>query len=107
MYNSYLAPYFDYESYPGKEIVSDDKLLQVAKERSITPSHLVGSCRIALETDETSVFDSDLRVRSYEKLRIVDASIMPMIPSAHVTASVPAIAEKAATKMLDSSIWLV
>ncbi len=104
MYNSYLAPYLDYEVYPGGGIVSDDELLQVAKERSNTAYHLVGSCRMAPETDKTSVVDSDLRVRGFENLRVVDASIMPMIPSANVNAAVLVIAEKAATKILDSSI---
>lgn len=95
-----LSPYFEYEVYPGKEIQSDDHLLQIARERSNTAYHLVGSCRMGPVSDRTSVVDSQLRVRGFQNLRVVDASIMPMIPSSNVNAIVLAIAEKVAKSIL-------
>jgi choline dehydrogenase len=48
------------------------------------------------DTDATAVVDDTLRVHGITGLRIVDASIMPMLPSANTFASTIAIAEKAA-----------
>ena len=70
--------------------------LQAAKERGTTTFHLMGSCRMAPDTDPTAVVDDQLRVRGLEGLRVVDASIMPTMPSANLNASVLMIAEKAA-----------
>ena len=98
-----LSPYFDHEVYPGKDLQSDEELLSVARERSNTAYHLVGSCRMAPETDKTSVVDNNLRVRGFQNLRVVDASIMPMIPSSNVNAAVLAIAEKIAAEIVQGS----
>ena len=54
------------------------------------------------KSDKTAVVDQKLRVRGYKNLRVVDASIMPMIPSSNVNAAVLAIAEKAATDILSN-----
>ena len=42
------------------------------------------------------VVDSELRVYGVKGLRIVDASVMPMIPGSHISSTVYAVAEKAA-----------
>jgi len=51
---------------------------------------------MAPDTDPTAVVDDQLRVRGLENLRVIDASIMPTMPSANLNASVLMIAEKAA-----------
>jgi choline dehydrogenase len=56
--------------------------------------HLVGSC--ALGGDDHAVVDGTLRVRGIDGLRVVDASVIPAIPSANPMATVCAIAERAA-----------
>ena len=90
-----LSKYYDREEFPGPDKQSDDDLLTAAKQRGTTTFHLMGSCRMAPDTDPTAVVDDQLRVRGLEGLRVVDASIMPTMPSANLNASVLMIAEKA------------
>jgi choline dehydrogenase len=90
-----LQPYYDYEIYPGKDVQSDDELMQVAKERGTTTFHPMGTCRMAPQTDPTAVVDDQLRVYGIKGLRVVDASVMPMMPSANLNAPTIMIAEKA------------
>ena len=90
-----LAPYYDYEDFPGDKVQSDDELLGAAKERGTTTFHPMGTCRMGPDTDPTSVVDDALRVRGLEGLRVVDASVMPMMLSANLNAGVMMIADKA------------
>lgn len=61
--------------------------------------HPVGTCRMG--TDPAAVVDPQLRVRGIARLRVADASVMPVIPNAHPNATVLAIAERAAA-LLDA-----
>ncbi|MEM1300236.1 MAG: GMC family oxidoreductase N-terminal domain-containing protein [Pseudomonadota bacterium] len=90
-----LAPYNAGESYPGADIQTDDELLTVARERGTTTFHPMGTCRMGPETDPTAVVDDQLRVHGMEGLRVVDASIMPMMLSANLNAGTMMIADKA------------
>ena len=91
-----LSKYYDREEFPGDQAQSDDDLLTAAKARGTTTFHLMGTCRMAPDSDPTAVVDDQLRVRGIDGLRVVDASIMPTMPSANLNASVLMIAEKAA-----------
>ncbi len=90
-----LSKYYDREEFPGPQAQSDADLLAAAKQRGTTTFHLMGTCRMAPDSDPTAVVDDQLRVRGLEGLRVVDASIMPTMPSANLNASVLMIAEKA------------
>lgn len=91
-----LAQYFEREEYPGDSLVSDDELLDFARSRGTTCFHVMGTCRMGPSTDPTAVVDDNLRVHGLEGLRVVDASIMPTMPSANTNASTLMIGEKAA-----------
>jgi choline dehydrogenase len=91
-----LQKYYEREEFPGVQAQSDEDLMTAAKQRGTTTFHLMGTCRMAPESDPTAVVDAELRVRGLEGLRVVDASIMPTMPSANLNASVLMLAEKAA-----------
>ena len=91
-----LSPYYEREEFPGPQVQSDAELMAAARQRGTTTFHLMGTCRMAPDSDPTAVVDDQLRVRGLDGLRVVDASIMPTMPSANLNASVLMIAEKAA-----------
>jgi choline dehydrogenase len=69
---------------------SDDALRALAARTTFAIYHPVGTCAIG------SVVDTDLRVQGLEGLRVVDASVMPVVPRGNTNAPTIAIAERAA-----------
>ncbi|GMW02177.1 MAG: choline dehydrogenase [Candidatus Hydrogenedentota bacterium] len=63
--------------------------------------HPVGTCKMG--TDAASVVDCDLRVHGIEKLRIVDASVIPQVPRGHPQAVITVLAERAADLIKNES----
>ena len=94
-----LKPYEPEEFMPGPEAVSDEDLVKAAGEIGTTIFHPVGTCKMGL--DDLAVVDSRLRVRGIERLRVVDASIMPTITSGNTAAPTLMIAEKASRMILE------
>lgn len=95
-----MAPYFDGEDFPGPDVQTDDELMDAAKVRGTTTFHPMGTCRMGPTTDKSAVVDDQLRVHGMEGLRVVDASIMPRMPSANLNAAAIMIAEKASDMIL-------
>ncbi len=95
-----MSPYFDGEEFPGSEVQTDDELMDAAKIRGTTTFHPMGTCRMGPATDKSAVVDDQLRVHGLKGLRVVDASIMPRMPSANLNAAVVMIAEKASDMIL-------
>ena len=91
-----LAAYFDHETLPGDRAQSDDELLDFARRYGSTSYHLIGTARMGPASDPMAVVDDELRVHGMQRLRVVDASIMPTMPSANTYASTMMIAERAA-----------
>ena len=84
------------EYLPGREITTETDLVHAAGAIGTTIFHPCGTCKMGPKTDLASVVDSSLRVHGMQGLRVVDASIMPMITSGNPCAPVVMIAEKAA-----------
>jgi choline dehydrogenase-like flavoprotein len=61
--------------------------------------HAVGTCRMGPSDDNDAVVDLDCAVRGYERLRVVDASVMPDLPKANTHLTTVAIAERLITTM--------
>jgi choline dehydrogenase-like flavoprotein len=72
----------------------------IVRQRGTTAFHLMGTCRMASEGDRSTVVSDELKVHGIEGLRVVDASIMPAMPSANTNASTLMIVEKAAYTIL-------
>jgi len=81
------------EISPGENINSDDGLNNFIRSKGDTAYH--PSCTCKMGNDDMSVVDQNLKVYGVEKLRVVDASIMPNIVSGNLNATTVMIAEKA------------
>jgi choline dehydrogenase len=98
-----LARYSPREVRPGAQFQSDEDLARLAGDIGTTIFHPVGTCRMGRADDEAAVVDSELRVRGVDKLRIVDASVMPSITSGNTNAPTLMIAERAAALLAAST----
>ena len=58
--------------------------------------HPADTCRMGRDGDDSAMLDAKLRVRGVDGLRVVDASVMPLLMGGHPQMAVYAIAEKAA-----------
>jgi choline dehydrogenase len=89
------------EFRPGPEFVSDEQLAAAARDVTATIFHPTSTC--GMGPDEAAVVDSRLRVRGVDRLRVVDASVMPMIISGNTNAATIMIAEKASDMIREDS----
>lgn len=89
-----LRQLIEAETAPGPDVQSEEAILAAVARDGITGLHTVGSCRMG--NDPASVVDPEARVRGVKGLRVVDASIMPVIPSGNTNAPTMAIAWRAA-----------
>ncbi len=82
------------ELHPGAKVKSDGEIAEFIRQEAQTLYHPVGTCKMG--NDSMAVVDARLRVRGIEKLRVVDASVMPQIIAGNTNAPTIMIAEKAA-----------
>lgn len=92
--------YVQTEILPGTRLSSDQDLFDYACANAKTDHHPVGTCRIGPESDPASVVSPDLRVIGMQGLRVVDASVMPRVPSCNTNAPTIMVAEKAVDHIL-------
>jgi 4-pyridoxate dehydrogenase len=91
-----MQPFIAREIAPGLEKTADADIDAHIRNTSITVHHPAGSCKMGLDSDPMAVVDAKLRLRGIEGLRVVDASVMPDLPTGNINAAVVMIAEKAA-----------
>jgi choline dehydrogenase-like flavoprotein len=94
-----LAEIVTEELKPGRGVTADSDLEADMRRRLMLIYHPVGTCRMS-DSAQDAVVDSRLRVHGLERLRIVDASIMPLIPGGNTHAPTVMIAERGADLIL-------
>lgn len=82
------------ELLPGPDVRTDAEIEQFIRDRADCYHHQAGSCRMGI--DDLAVVDTQLRVRGVEGVRVVDASVMPAVPSGNCHSAIVAVAERAA-----------
>ena len=93
-----LAELIAEETMPGPAYETDAQILEAYDRFGTCGYHAVGSCRMG--ADEGSVVDPELRVRGVEALRVMDTSVMPVIPSGNTNGPTMAMAWRAADVIL-------
>jgi choline dehydrogenase len=88
------------EIFPGCDMQSDEDLDQVLKSHTTTQWHLSCTARMGAATDKGAVVDAGGRVHGLSGLRIVDASIMPVVTNGNTNAPTIMLAEKLSDEIL-------
>lgn len=91
-----LAPWVGRELAPGPDATTDDELLGYIHQCHNTVYHPAATARMGSPDDPAAVLDPELRVKGVRRLRVVDASAMPKLPSVNPNITVMTMAEKCA-----------
>jgi choline dehydrogenase len=91
-----LQKYNPQEFMPGVHLQTEEELAHAAGEIGTTIFHPVGTCKMGRTDDVMAVVDQQMRVKGVTGLRVVDASVMPVITSGNPNSPIIMIAEKAA-----------
>lgn len=71
------------EYFPGDQIQTDAEILDVIRQTLMTIYHASCTCKMGTDQDRMAVVDSRARVFGVQQLRVVDASIFPVLPPGH------------------------
>jgi choline dehydrogenase len=100
-----LRIYRPEEYLPGLGVGDDDaSLAKAAGDIGTTIFHPVGTAKMGLPSDPVAVVDERLRVFGLERLRVIDASVMPTITSGNTNTPTIMIADKAARMVIEDSL---
>ena len=99
-----LARYHPHEYRPGAAVQNDGDLLEAAAEMATTIFHPVGTVTMGPASDRNAVLDERLRLRGVDRLRVIDASVMPRITSGNTNAPTLMIAEKGAAMVIEDRL---
>ena len=104
MAQSALARFSPQEHLPGPSVGDDEaSLARAAGDIGTTIFHPVGTARMGLPSDPAAVVDERLRAIGLERLRVIDASVMPTITSGNTNTPTIMIAERGARLALEDA----
>ena len=96
-----MREYVTEEFMPGPQATTDEDLLNHVRATAGTTFHQTSTCMMG--PGPMAVVDTSLRVKGMERLRVIDASIMPTVVSGNTNATAIMIAEKGADMMLQAA----
>ena len=96
-----MQPYEPEEVLPGAALQSEEELVRGAGDIGTTIFHPVGTCKMG--SDPQAVVSDRLKVHGLDNLRVIDASVMPVITSGNTNSPTIMIAEKGAAMMLEGA----
>jgi len=99
---SSMSEYMGREISPGKNVQTDEEILDFIAREGESAYHVSGTCKMGL--NEMSVVDSKLKVHGIDNLWVVDASIMPTVTNGNIYSPVLMIGEKAADNILGNTL---
>jgi len=94
-----LSAVIESELMPGSGVRSPEQLVEDIRQRASTVFHPVGTCRMGPDPLD-AVVDSQLRVHGVQRLRVIDASAFPTLPSGNTNAPTLMLAEKGAAALM-------
>ena len=98
-----MKKYEPEEFTPGPAYQSEEELVAAARNIGTTIFHPVGTCKLGRADDPSAVVDARFRVRGIERLRVIDASIMPTITSGNTNSPTIMIAERGSALVREGS----
>lgn len=88
------------EVLPGANVTTDAEILDYIGQSMCMVYHAAATCKMGRKTDSKAVVDTSARVYGTKQLRVIDASAFPFLPPGHPQATIYALAEKIAAKIL-------
>lgn len=88
------------EDMPGVDVTDIARLDEFIREDAASAYHPCGTCKMGAKDDPLAVVSPDMKVKGVEGLRVIDASIMPSVPSANINAATIMLAERASDIVL-------
>jgi len=95
------SQWIETEILPGNNNLEEE--IKYWKNNVVSMWHPVGTCRMGSETDPRSVVNPKLKVIHTQHLRVIDASVMPFVPSGNTQAPTLAVAERGAQMILEEN----
>jgi choline dehydrogenase len=96
-----LAKRTERETVPGHGVQADEEIIDAGLTMGTPGYHAIGTC--AMGPNDDDVVDARLRVRGVTNLRVVDASVLPIMISGNLNGPVSALAWRAADFIVDSA----
>ncbi|KSV71993.1 alanine-phosphoribitol ligase [Sinorhizobium sp. GL2] len=96
-----ISSIIEHERLPGPQAQTDEEIMTYVRQYGCCDYHPVGTCKMG--KDNLAVVDPQLRVYGIDNLRVIDSSIMPVLPSGNTNAPTIMIGEKGADMILGRS----
>ena len=96
----FLSKHAGKEVGPGSDLQSDEELNEYIRSKAETAYHPCGTLKMGI--DKMAVVDENLKIHGLQNIRVIDASVMPEIPSANLNAPTLMIAEKGADIIINA-----